>query len=405
VVALTGIGLLLNRFSHARDKVAIDDQMLRRPLGLFLVLCFIEVFNPYLGGLAAGVNGFRSLALWVFMYYITQEAVRHRNQIGGFMMIVIVTGALTGLYGAYQYMYGFPYYDQLWADITHSSNQVIGESMRAFSTFSFTSTFSHYMVITACVGIAAMRMKTMPLMVRFMAPFFLGCMLLGLAFTFVRSSFMGFFAAVLAALIVSGSSSGRWKRVMLSVAVIGTLVAAVPRSQGEAAYGGEAVTTLVADRVISMSNPAKVGSMQVRFSAWEWTLKSSLALPAGRGIGAGAASKVGGSVGASVSAYTESQFFSILSELGYPGIILFFWINIAGFVLTTRIYDRLRNPDLKLVAVMCLMLQVGILVIGIAGGTVLMSLPGGAFYWTAMGLATTLPRLDDPPPDAAAEVA
>ena len=134
--------------------------------------------------------------------------------------------------------------------------------------------------------------------------------------------------------------------------------------------------------------------MKVRFSTWEWTLQSSLKVPAGRGLGASAAGKLGGSNAVASAAYTESQYFLILSELGYPGIALFLWINFAGFILTIRIHDRLQCQDLKWIARMCLMMQVGLLVTGIAGGAVIIVMPGGAFYWTALGIVTILPRLD-----------
>lgn len=394
IVILSGVGLLLSRFRLPKDKVPPDDNLIKAPLGLFILLCFLEIFNPYMGSVAAGVNGFRTLAMWCFMVFITQVVVQRREQLYSFMTIVIVTGALTGLYGAYQYLYGFPYYDELWAKLTNAKSQIIGDSMRAFSTFSFTSTFSHYMVIAFSAAVAAIGMKRLPMMLRLLGPFFIGCILLGLALTFVRSAFVGLFAAGLAGLLLASKPQGRWVRMAVALVVVGALVSVVPKSAGETSYSNESTSTLVTERVMSLSDPTKVGSMQVRFATWEYTLQASLKLPVGRGIGAGAASKLGGNGAVSSGAYTESQYFSILSELGWPGILLFLWINFAGAILTTRIHDRLRDPDLRMVARMCLMIQVGLLVVGIAGGAVLTVMPGGAFYWTALGIVTVLPRLD-----------
>ena len=90
---------------------------------------------------------------------------------------------------------------------------------------------------------------------------------------------------------------------------------------------------------------------------------------------------------------------AMLAELGWPGLILFLWINIGGFFMTLGIHDKLRNEDLKKVAGASMLIQVGLTVAGLTGGTVLFSLPGSAYYWTALGLATVLPRLDDPPPE------
>ena len=47
----------------------------------------------------------------------------------------------------------------------------------------------------------------------------------------------------------------------------------------------------------------------------------------------------------------------------------------------------------------------GLTVTGFTGGTVLYELPGAAVYWTALGIATVLPKLDDPPDEPKAVTA
>ncbi|MNL71835.1 hypothetical protein D3C87_1970560 [compost metagenome] len=65
--------------------------------------------------------------------------------------------------------------------------------------------------------------------------------------------------------------------------------------------------------------------------------------------------------------------------------------------MTLRVHDRLRNPDLKRVANVSMMMQAGLMLTGFTGGTILYTLPGSAYYWTVLGVTSVLPRLDDPP--------
>jgi hypothetical protein len=291
----------------------------------------------------------------------------------------------------------------MWAAIYHADSQVIGESMRAFSTFSFTSTFSHYMVIAACMAFTAMRMRSIGALHRTLAPFYLVCMLMGLALTFVRSAYMGLIIAFALGIILAGAPEGRWKRIFLLGLAAATLVAASPKGGHEAQMMAEADGTseLVANRMLTLADPAKAGSMGARFNAWNNVLTNSYKFPVGVGLGAGSSYRITGNYSVSAFAYTESQHFSMLAELGWPGGILFLWINLGGLLMGLRIHDSLRDPDLKRVASAAMMIQVGLMVTGFTGGTVLFTLPGSAYYWAALGIVTVLPKLDVPPPEPA----
>ncbi|MNS09298.1 O-Antigen ligase [compost metagenome] len=394
------VGFLLSIRNRKKGELNFNDRSLRVPLVLFIGLNIIEIFNPFMGSIAAGINGFRQFTLYILLYFLTQVVIERKDQLYRWLVATMVLGAVTGLYGAYQYIYGFPQWDTIWAKMYGAQGQVIGDSMRAFSTFSFTSTFSHYMVITACAALFAFRIRGIGILHRTLAPFYLVCMLMGLGLTFVRSSYMGLMVAGALGLIVAGKPEGRWKRMVALFVLAGVLVTVAPKGGQEITRMAEAegAGELVATRITTLADPAKTGSMSARFNAWNNVLTNSIKYPAGVGLGAGSSYRITGNYTVSAFAYTESQHFSMLAELGWPGFILFIWINIAGFLLSLRVYDRLRNPDLKRMAGVSMMMQAGLTVAGLTGGTVLFTLPGSAFYWTALGIVTVLPRLDDPVP-------
>jgi hypothetical protein len=400
LMAVVMVGFFLSMRTRRKDELTFDDRPLRVPLTLFIGLNVIEIFNPFMGSVAAGINGFRQFTLYILLYFMTQVVIQRKEQLYRWLVATMVLGALTGLYGAYQYIYGFPEWDTIWAKLYGAQSQVIGESMRAFSTFTFTSTFSHYMVITVCAAFFAMRMRGIGILHRTLAPFYMVCMLMGLGLTFVRSAYMGTMVALALGLIIAGKPEGRWKRLLALVVVAGVLVTVAPKGQQETTLMAESegAGELVASRITTLADPAKTGSMGARFNAWTNVLNNSIKYPAGVGLGAGSSYRITGNYSVSSFAYTESQHFSMLAELGWPGFILFLWINIGGFFFSLRVYDRLRNPDLRRMAGVSMMMQAGLMVTGFTGGTVLFSLPGSAFYWTALGLVTVLPKLDDPAP-------
>ena len=137
--------------------------------------------------------------------------------------------------------------------------------------------------------------------------------------------------------------------------------------------------------------------MGARFSAWNNIFNNSFQYPVGVGLGAGSSYRITGNYVVSAYAYSESQHFGLLAELGWPGFVLFLWINFGGLYMTLRVHDKLRNPDLKRVANVSMMMQAGLMLTGFTGGTILYTLPGSAYYWTILGVTTVLPRLDDPP--------
>jgi hypothetical protein len=390
------VGYLVNLRRNKRPPNPLEERRLAVPLTFLMLLSVVEIFNPHMGSIPCGVNGFRVFTLWVFLYFMTRDLVTSRQQINQWMVITLLLGTLTGLYGAYQYVFGFPWYDTLWANIYNVSFQTVGDSMRAFSTFSFTSTFSHYMAIGCCVGLVALRKRDMGPFINILSPFFLGAMLLGLAFTFVRSSYAGLLFAGVVGLIMSGSPKGRGQRLLLTFVLAFVVLQLVPKSSSDLSYTGLSDGQLVSQRVMTLAEPAKVGSMGARFGAWQGVLNNAFKYPFGVGIGAGGGSRFNGNGDIASMAYTESQYFSELAELGWVGLALFLWVVVYGFLYSIRTHDALQDPDLKRVARMSLMIQVAILTAGLTGGTVLYSLPGGAYYWTCLGLMGALRRLDSP---------
>lgn len=389
---------------HARTREALwGTRPLSAAIVLLIVLCFIEVFNPAMNNITAGMNGLRMFTLWIMLYFVAPIVIDKREKLYHWIYASLGIGAITGLYGAYQYIYDFPVWDKLWAEQNNVTTQAIGDQMRAFSTFTFTSTFSQYMVITIIMATTCLQMKRIGLFVRMLSPFFMACMLLGLAVTFVRSSYLGLLLAWVVGLVVAGKGRGRLIRMAAVVIIGGALVSILPHSQGEG--GGyvdpdtQSTSNLVADRMLSLAEPTRVGTVSIRTTIWQRVITdATFNYPAGVGLGAGNTSRFGSSVDnywVSAAAYTESQVFSILAEMGWAGLFLYLFIIGYGLLYSLRIYDLMQEPDDKRIVQMMIMIQVGISTAGVSGGPILYTLPGSCFYWAALGVVCAMARMEN----------
>ena len=397
IAAITISGFLLTRHMRRREAEDPGERLLVRPIAFFIGLCAVEVFNPFMASVPAGLNGWRIFVLYIGLYWVTREVAKARGGVTSFVVVSVLFAAATGLYGAWQYLVGFPAHELQWAESNPAKYQIIGESMRAFSTFSFTSTFSHFMIIGACMSWAAMRLDAVGRLMRLLAPIALLLCLTGMAVTFVRSSFLGLILAGIATVVIAGDPAWRLRRLVLVLVVgIGALVL-MPSSGGDAQAYDEPTGTgaLVADRLMSMRDPTSVGSFNLRLDTWQRTVTNiTLIYPLGVGIGAGAATRFGGNGFAAALAYSESQYVSLLAETGWPGFLLFCWITGYGLYFSVRTYDELRDPQRKRLVLMAFGIQLGLLTTGVTGGPVLYTQPGCAYYWTALGLVAAMRRAE-----------
>jgi hypothetical protein len=396
VLALMGY-LLAQRFNPPA-ALQPGEGWLRALLIALIGICLLEVFNPVMGSVTAGINGLRVFTLYIGLYWVTAIVCQQEQRLQAWIAMTLVAVLVSGLYGISQYFVGLPSYDWAWVHSSRNGHQMVGDRVRIFSTFSFTSTFSHFALIGFCFGWTAWRLRRLSLFTQMISPMCIIVALGALALTFVRSSYVGLFVALVAGLVVAGDPRRRMVRLMAVLAVGASAVFLTPSSAGDTARveGSRAETsTLVAQRLTSIGEGTENSSLSFRLGLWQrhFALVSEF-IPMGVGIGAGSGTRFGGDPWAETTAYTESQFVSALVELGWPGFLVFLGVTLYGLAYTLRTHDRLRDPERRKILHLCFMVQCGLLITGITGGPVLYTLPGSAYYWAALGVVTALGRAE-----------
>ncbi|MEB3221987.1 MAG: O-antigen ligase family protein [Candidatus Sericytochromatia bacterium] len=395
-VALLGY-LLMQRFSR-RVEPQPGERLLHSLLVGLVGITFLEVFNPLMGSVAAGVNGLRVFTLYVGLYWVTAHVCQLEERVHAWISVTVFAGLVSGLYGIGQHFVGLPSYDWIWVHSAKMGHQMVGDKVRIFSTFSFTSTFSHFALIGVCFGLTAWRLRRLSLFTQLLSPLCTIVSLSALLLTFVRSSYVGLFVALVAGAVLAGEPRRRLLRLVGLFAVGAACVFLLPSSAGDSARvdapSGSA-SAMVAQRLTSIGQGAENSSVSYRVGLWKrhFALVTEF-IPMGVGIGAGSGTRFGGDPWAETTAYTESQFVSALAELGWPGFLLFVGTTVFGLVYTVRTHDRLIDPERRRLLHLCFMVQCGILIAGITGGPVLYTQPGCAYYWAALGIVTALSRAE-----------
>jgi hypothetical protein len=395
-LALVGY-ILAQRFSRPA-ALQPGEGWLRALLIALVGICLLEVFNPVMGSVTAGINGLRVFTLYIGLYWVTAFVCQQEQRLHAWITVTLVAVLVSGLYGISQHFVGLPSYDWTWVHSSRAGHQMVGDRVRIFSTFSFTSTFSHFAMIGVCFGWSAWRLRRLSLFTQMISPLCFVVAFGALALTFVRSSYVGLFVAIVAGLVVAGNPRRRVARLLALLAVGAACVFLTPSSAGDTARVDAPraeTSSLVAQRLTSIGEGTENSSVSYRLGLWQrhFALVSEF-IPMGVGIGAGSGTRFGGDPWAETTAYTESQFVSALVELGWPGFLVFLAVTLYGLVYTLWTHDRLRDPERRKILHLCFMVQVGLLIAGITGGPVLYTLPGSAYYWAALGVVTALARAE-----------
>lgn len=131
------VALLLIARAFALEHRPIAPDAISWLVILLLGITFAEVFNPYGGGIAAGVAGLVFMAFPLFWFFPGREYLRDVD-IERIMGVVVALGIVVAVYGLWQLFLGHPPWDQQWLELPSTmeySSLNVGGEIRAFASF------------------------------------------------------------------------------------------------------------------------------------------------------------------------------------------------------------------------------------------------------------------------------
>ena len=265
-----------------------------KPLGLpvsILAACFfIQIFNPFQGGVFVGMSGAFFILLPVAWFYFGR-AMKPAFLSTAFRLIVVM-GLICSLHGAYQLVFGFPSFEQYWVNHTdHYESIAVGHIQRSLATFNSAEEWGRYVQFGALIAFGfAFGAKQLAKRLGWVTCF------IGLSSVLIitgqRTAIFGLVAGVGVFILVGAENwAGVIKRCgMMGLSLVLLLVIAKPPSAQEMweKDKDDKFGTMLSHTARGTLQPTKEGSLDERFKIWGVLITKYIpAHPLGAGISAG----------------------------------------------------------------------------------------------------------------------
>ena len=310
-------------------------------------LCFVQIFNPKQGSLFVGFTGGLFYLVPMAWFYFGQTV--REDFVPKIMRLIVILGLITSLYGVYQLIFGYPYFEKYWIDNTDLYSSIaVYNVQRALATFNSAEEWGRYIQIgcTIAIGLGLSRDEGGKRVLWFGAAAILFIMIV---FTGQRTSIFGLMLAG-GILFLTGakSMSGLMVRLMLMFAPIVLIVALSKPMSQDAGYEldeSDRVGTMLTHTTKGTLNPTGEGSLEARFDTWSQLITRDI--PSNPiGIGLGATTLAGNRENTEDNVPIDNHFFSLALSAGFPAALILAFILIRACVFCYRGWLN-TEPDSK----------------------------------------------------------
>ena len=373
------VGLTSPRWEAVRLPVIL-------PAFLFILYCGVQMFNTETADLLVALAGFRSWVIWIGVYVIGYEYLTTRQHIERLLIVIMVLGLATGVYGIVQYNIGYGHLYALSPQFGSHERFTQGNVMRAASTLVHPGTFGEAMSLTAilCIGAVAFVRGKPWLKMPFVAA--AAVCFVGMATSGARAPLLSLVVGGLSLLVLV-----RRPQLMFVAAVIGIGVLIVMNNFAggafEARYNPKMINyELVKGRVMGPWGAAE-----------NWALKHPLGtgVASGTGVGRGIGFLPGQRIRLNPASYgmIENEYGRALRELGFPGMILFLWLLYTAVKGCLGAYLQVRTFAARSLTAACIAVAISTLA-RLAVGSSLYLVPSGPLFWLVCALAVRVPHVE-----------
>lgn len=382
------LALLFACLLHIGEGLAIGKLRFGKPdILLFLLwgFAFLEIFNPNVPGLQAGIEGFRKFIFMSVAFYIG----RHLLQIKTFHLFrkgMLLFSVPVTLYGIKQFFIMWPI-DYRMIDLSTSSSVtfLMGGWIRPFSTMSGPFHLGLYLVISLLLILSLMGSRRLRLTNRFLLIVLFILQFILLLMTRTKGNWVGFAVGVCILIVLQSRSHVRsvLKLGILALFTSSLLFALLSFSSGRS-------FVVLEDAIFAITHPLEAPTFIFRLELWQDEIIP--AIQANPLIGYGTSSAGEGLN--NLYRGTESQFFTshnlyikVLIELGLIGLLLFFLIifnSLCRGLTQLRKYNHFELDTKRL-----LQWSISVVVAFLISGLVIPNLdayPPNYYFWLLLGL-------------------
>lgn len=344
----------------------------------FLGYQVLEIFNPAAPSIWYGIYGLR-VTLRMAGFFLVIYYFRNRKAIVRLVMGWLILLLGIGAYGIFQHHHGLLWQEMHWL-LTEGNAQthILKGYVRVFSTVGDAATFGFLMIIGVLFACAMALSQPW----RWRLALLAGCLplLYGMAISYSRGPVVSLLAGVAALLL---AAKNFW--FTTGVIAVGTLGLATLVATG---------SSPLLERLGTAVHPADDASFNVRMAYVNEYLPEIAQRPFGFGINTsgGGARRVSGDErirDSVVGVPTDNYYFKVALEMGWVGLLLWLWLNIALLWHAFQVHQRLNEPQLKAAALGTASVLVAIAV-GAFSNDILAQKPISELFWLCAGLVVLL---------------
>lgn len=358
-----------------------------KPLGYFIGIAGLQVFNPMVSGLFKALNTFRLNYICILAYYLPKRLAFGESEIRRILGIALVTSTVSALYGIKQVLLGFNEGERLW--LLGFPQSAGADIYRIFSTLNSAGHFADFMMVGIIIGTGVLFMRQSPVM-RVLALLAVAACTAGTAVSLVRSSWFGTAAGLVFLLVVAPMQDQRARRnVMALLAVMAIVFFSRASNTGpeiQQDFTSRSYGEALEKQHEILKNPLGAPTVKGRLGQIEAALPWIARHPLGAGIGSTNVERPDAPV-------AENYFFTLAIETGWLGFALYVLAVWAAIKTGLGIQERLNTAEFRWLARTAVSLLVAALVTSLAGPHIAVH-PLDMYVWLLAGTVPMLPSIE-----------
>ena len=355
---------------------------------LFLLWACLQMFNPNVPGLQAGVEGLRKFAYASILFYMGRHFLRARD-IKLFQKLLIIISILIALYGLKQFVF-MSAIDYRMIELASASRTtyLMGGWIRPFSTLSGPFHLGLYLVIVSLLLLAQLMLKHGRFPIRVLFAFVLVLHLVVLFFTRTKGNWVGLVAGIVVLMILQTR-----RPLKLFVQLAGLALASILVITIVLALAPDNTLKVLDDAIVAVTNPLEAPTFVYRVQLWEEIMVPALRENPLFGYGTSSAGEGLSNLYQGTNSRhfpSHNLYLKVFLELGLAGLLLFIAL-IAGSLW--KGWKAVRRKQSALPA-MVLTQRWGIASIAafLVAGLVIPTLdtyPVNYYFWLLLGLISS----------------
>ncbi len=357
-------------------------------MGAFFVLALLQIFNPNVPGLRAGIEGFRKFAFMSVAFYAGRHILSFHD-LKLFQKLILPISSCIAFYGLKQFFYMSEFdYKVLELSTGSPTTYLLGGWIRPFSILPGPFHLGLYLLITIIfiIGYLLNGKKQLPVWVLMLLV--LSIQLASLFVTRTKGNWVALLIGLTVLIVFQQRGSRVWQ-ILSIVTFIGIIISGL-----HWVMPSITVSEIFFKSVSAVANPIEAPTLQLRLDLWKYSIFPALKLHPLLGYGTSSAGEGLAHLYRGLSSsyfYSHNLYFKVCLELGLIGFFLF--LTVIGMSIYKGSGEVIQANDLSeeysgfgiiSIAVIWAFLTAGLV------SPVLDAAPINYYFWLLLGFLSKL---------------